>query len=176
MLTKEQKKQQVALGAEDIKKSQNLVFLDFTGVSIEELKKLKTELKKAGAKFKVFKKRLLKLAMKELGVEFDPTQFESQVGTIFTPGDLSSVAAQIYKFHKDTSKTKKNFKILGSYNLSEKSQLNPAEFTAIAKLPGREQLLGMVLGGATGPLRAFMYLVNELAKKSGQSQTVEQKA
>src|SRR3989344_3660391 len=125
MLNKAQKRQQIDLGLAKIKKSRCLVFLDFSGVTMEEVKKLKTGLRKAGATFQVIKKRLLKLAMKEAGFDFDPLQFDLQVGTIFAP----------------------------------------EEFVTIAKLPGREALLGMLVSVLAGPIRAFMYVLQERSKK-----------
>jgi large subunit ribosomal protein L10 len=178
MLTKTQKKQHISTGAEIIKGSQALVFTDFSGVDTASINKLKALLKTTGAKFKVFKKRLLKLAFKDAGIDFDPTQYESQLGTVFSENDLSSVAGTVYKFSKDLAKTKKDFKILGAYDLVDKSYLDATQFTAIAKLPTREILLAQVMSGATGPLRALMYLILELSKKQPatkdtQTQTVE---
>lgn len=161
------------MGKDLIQKSKALVFADFTGVPTGELRRLKTELKKAGANFKVIKKRLLKLALKDVGVEMDPMQFDAQVGTVFAPDEMPSVAAAIYKFSKEMAKAKKDFKILGAYNLEEKSFLDADQFTVIAKLPSREVLLAQLVGVMSSPLRAFMYIVNELSKKS---QTVESKA
>lgn len=165
MLTKAQKKQHIDKSAEMVKGSKTLVFADFTGVDTASVRRLKLEVKKAGAAFKVFKKRLLNITLKEMGVEFNPMQFKSQVGTFFIPEDLSSVAATIHKFAKELAKSKKNFIVLGAYDLANKQAVSVEDFTAIAKLPGREVLLSMVIGGITGPLRAFMYLVGELAKK-----------
>ncbi len=165
MLTKTQKKQHIDKSAEMVKGSKTLVFADFTGVDTASIRRLKIEVKKAGAAFKVFKKRLLNITLKDLGVAFDPLQFKSQVGTFFIPEDLSSVAGAIHKFAKDLAKSKKNFIVLGAYDLVGKQAISAADFTTIAKLPGREVLLSMVIGGVTGPLRAFMYLLSELAKK-----------
>ena len=165
MLNKAQKKQHIDKSAEMVKASKTLVFADFTGVDTASLRRLKIEVKKAGAAFKVFKKRLLNITLKELGVEFNPMQFKSQIGTFFIPEDLSSVAGTIHKFAKELAKAKKNFIVLGAYDLVGKQAVSAADFTVIAKLPGREVLLSMVIGGITGPLRAFMYIVSELAKK-----------
>jgi large subunit ribosomal protein L10 len=166
MKTKAQKAEEIKEAAELLKKNENLVFTDFTGVSFEFLKKLKVQLKKSGATFKVVKKRLLRVAMKEQGIEYDPVQFDAQVGTIFVPKSLSESASIIYKFAKEVAKAKKEFKILGAFDMKEKKALTGEEFTVIAKLPSREVLLGMVLGAITGPLRAFMYLLQELAKRT----------
>ena len=182
MLTKEQKKKHVELGQDLIKKSKTLVFADFTGVDTGSIQRIKTEVRKAGATFKVIKKRLLRLAFKNSGVDVDPLQFAAQVGTFFIPEDLSSVAAPIHKFAKELAKAKKEFKVLGAYDLVNKVVIPVEEFTAIAKLPSRETLLAMVLGAFTGTLRAFMYLVQEISKKPtfaeasvGEAKTVEQK-
>lgn len=190
MLTKEQKKKQVELGQDLLKKSKTLVFADFTGVDTDSIRKLKLEVKKAtsagsgqaGATFKVIKKRLLSISLKNSGIDFDPLQFTAQVGTFFVPEDLSSVAAPIYKFAKDLAKSKKEFKVLGAYDLVAKTPVSAEEFTVVAKLPSREMLLAMVMGAITGPLRAFMYLLNEISKKlafaeasAGEAKTVEQK-
>ncbi len=176
MKTKAQKSEEIKEAGELLSKNANLIFTDFTGVSFEFLKKLKAQLKKSGATFKVVKKRLLKVAMKEQGVEFDPVQFESQLGTIFIPGSLSESASVVYKFAKEVAKEKKSgkagsgfageFKLLGAFDIKEKKFMTAEEFLVIAKLPSREVLLGMVLGGMTGPLRAFMYLLQELAKRT----------
>lgn len=166
MLTKDQKKKQVELGSGLIKKSQSLIFADFSGVDTGSINKLKGALKKTGASFRVMKKRLLKLALKGVGIDLDPSQFEAQVGTVFSDGDLSSVAGAVYKFSKDLAKAKKDFKILGAYDLVDKSYLDLNQFTVIAKLPGREILLAQVMSGITGPLRAFIYILSELSKKT----------
>ena len=165
MLTKTQKKESVSLSAKQIKASKNIVFADFKGVATKDINQLKIELRKANATLKVIKKRLLKIALKETGVEFDPTQFKAPIATIFAPNDLTSVAGPIYKFTKDLAKKKVNFTVVGVYDNEKKVVISDKDFITIAKLPGREALLGLVLGAMTGPLRAFMYIVDQLSKK-----------
>lgn len=182
MLTKEQKRTAVSAGLEKIKTSHNLIFLDFSGIPTADIRKLKTELKKSGAEFKVVKKRLFNIALKEAGVDYDLLQFKSQLGAVMTPGDLSGVAVPIYKTAKELARAKKDLKVLGAYDMEKKAPVSVEEFMVIAKLPSREILLAMVMGAFTGPLRAFMYLLQEIAKKKQSDQsaqatvpTVEQK-
>lgn len=165
MLTKPQKTAQIERIKKLVATSQNLVFADFTGISTKLINKLKKDLKASGATYTVFKKRLMKIAMQGAGIAYDPTEFSAQVGTIAIPGDLSSTAGAIYKFAKEVAKEKKEFKVLGAYDLSLKTAVSVEQFTAIAKLPSREVLLGQVLGAFTAPLRAFMYLLQERGKK-----------
>lgn len=179
MLTKDQKKKQVELGQNLLKKSKTLIFADFTGVDTASVRKLKMDIKKAtatagqaGATFKVIKKRLLKISLKNSGIDFDPLQFTAQVGTFFIPEDLSSIAGVIYKFAKELARSKKDFKVLGAYDLVAKIPVSAEEFTVVAKLPSREMLLAMVMGAITGPLRAFIYILSELSKKTAGSMPV----
>jgi|GEM_PF-445218 len=173
MLTKVQKKEHIEASAKKIKASKNIVFVDFSGVGTADVNVLKTQLRKAGAEFKIVKKRLLKIALKEAGIEFDPSATKASVATVYTPTDLTAVAAPIYKFTKELAKRKIEFKVLGAYDADAKKVLSTAEFTVIAKLPNRETLLAMVMSAMTGPLRAFMYIAGEIAKKKGETPKVE---
>lgn len=166
MLTKAKKKEHVELSSKKIKASKNIVFVDFTKIATPDINALKAELRKVGGEYKVMKKRLLKIALKEAGIEFDPSTTKAPIATVYTPTDLTAVASPIYKFLKDLAKRKIDFKVLGAYDAEAKKMLSAAEFTVIAKLPNRETLLAMVLGAMTGPLRAFMYIASELSKRA----------
>lgn len=166
MLTKDQKRKQIDLGLDKIKASQNLVFVDFHKVSAEDIKRLRKELKGVGADFKLIKKRLLRLVFKEAGLDFDPTQFKAQVGTIFLPEDLSSSAPAIYKFSKALEKAKKgDFKVLGGFNILEKKFIDVNEFNTIANLPSQEVLLAQVVMMLTMPIKQLMFLLQERSKQ-----------
>ncbi len=165
MLTKQEKVIQVKNASTLIKESKNLVFADFTGVGIEAIRRLKKELKKTEAQFRVFKKRLLRIAFKETGIEWDPLSVKSQVGVIFLPQELSSAASAIHAFAKSLVKENIAFKILGGYNAHLKKGFTADEFTVIAKLPSREALLGMLVGVLAGPIRSLLYVLQEQGKK-----------
>ncbi len=157
MLTKAQKKEQVEKGVGELKNSQSLVFADFTGVATSDVRTLKMALKESGAKFKVFKKRLLKIAMKDAGIDVDPTQFDAQVGTVFSPKAIYDVAGGVAKFAKDLLKnTKKEFKILGGYDAKEKKFFDGAQMAIVAKLPPREILLTQIAVMLGMPIKKVM--------------------
>src|SRR5690348_1546310 len=116
MLTKKQKQEHVAMGAKLVSGSKALIFADFTGAPTKEVNRLKGELKKAGATFKVIKKRLLKIALKEAGIGAESLDAKAPVATVFSPSDLTTVAAPVFKFAKELAKQKIEFKILGAYD------------------------------------------------------------
>ena len=73
---------------------------------------------------------------------------------------------RIHKLAKEFAKAKKNFQVLGGYDVDLRGVITADQFTMIAKLPSREVLLGQVVGVMSGPIRAFMYIVDQLSKKT----------
>ncbi len=121
MKSKIQKQKEMEVAEKLLKESQNLIFVDFSGATMVDLKNLRSDLKKQKDNFKVIKKRLLKIVLQKLGIEFDPTQFDAQMGTIFvTHKDIVGAANAVYKLFKEKEKAKTEFKILGGYDLENK--------------------------------------------------------
>lgn len=162
MKTKQQKIEQVEGGQELLKQSQLLLFTDFTGTGVEDMKNLRKTLREMGAKFKVIKKRLLRIVFEKMGVDFNPEQFDSQVGTIFTQKDIYEIISPVYKFGRE--KEKQGFKILGAYDLAEKKFIDAETVVKIGKLPSREILLSQLVGVLSAPMRMLAYILSEKSK------------
>ena len=159
--TKAEKSKVIEKNNADIKSATNLIFTDFGGTKTADIRNLRLTLKGFNSRMEVIKKRLLKIILKEKGVDFDPKQFGGQVGTIFVRGEISEVASPVYKF----SKSNENFKILGGIDLVKGENIEGEYLKRIGQLPGREVLLAQVLGGMVAPLRAFMWIIQERSKK-----------
>jgi ribosomal protein L10 len=158
MKNKQQKIQELKTSEELFKKSQSLVFVDFGKVSTKNLNSIKTKLKNINARFKVVKKRLLKIIFQQNNIEFDPVSvFESQAGTVFIPTDIYSAAGPVYKSFAGV-------KILGAYDLDKKQFWEANLFKKIALLPSREVLLSQFVGVLAAPIKMFLYLLNEKSK------------
>ena len=167
MLTKAEKKEAIALGEEIIDKSKNILFADFTSVPTAEVRKLRILMRETGGTFTVIKKRLLRIALKNKGIDFDPwAKFERQAGMIASPLDIFEIAGKIYALVKEIAKAKKDLKIVGGVNLVTKKEITPAEFTTIAKLPSREALLTQIAFMLTMPIKKVMMALNERAKQT----------
>lgn len=155
MLTKQQKTEQVEKGQELLKGSRSLIFVDFSGTSVEKLKALRRKLRETGAKFKIIKKRLMRIAFEKQGIDFNPEQFESQLGTVFADKNISEIAGPVYK---------SEIQILGGYDLAQKNFMDAEKVKFIGKLPSREILLGQLVGMLAAPLKMFMRVLNEKSK------------
>lgn len=166
MLTKQQKIKQVEEGQNFIKESQVVVFTDFSGASVEDVKKLRKALREVGAKFRVIKKKLMRIVFEKSGLDFNPEQFDSQLGTIFANKDISEIASPVYKFSKALEIEKKEFKILGAFDLLTKSFIDGDTVKKIGSLPPREVLLGQFVFMLTMPIKKLMFVLNEKGRVS----------
>ena len=162
MKTKDQKKVIIAETQDLIKNSKNMVFVNFTGTGVEDIKELKKTLRPLGSTVRVVNKKLLRVSLEKAGVAFDPEQFETQLATIFSSADISDVAGPIYKFFK--SKEKKGFDIYGAYDMEGKKFMDAAMTKQVGQLPSREVLLSQVVGVLAAPISMLLYILTERGK------------
>ncbi|MBI2013028.1 MAG: 50S ribosomal protein L10 [Candidatus Colwellbacteria bacterium] len=162
MITKEKKIQLIEEGKGELSSAKVLLFADFEGSKVEELRELRRALKVIGARFRVLKKRLLRIVLQEKGIDFDPLKFEGQVGTIFSNSEISEVVQPVYKFSKDHP----SFKLIGGLNVEKKEEVPFETIKMIGSLPSREILLAQLMGAMTAPLRGLIYILQEKSERS----------
>lgn len=165
MLTKDQKKKAIARGEDTIGTSAHILFADFTAIPTADIIKLRILMRELGGNFTVMKKRLLRIALKNKGIHFDPTRFERQAGMIAAPKKLYDVAGKINALVKDLAKAKKELKILGGIDLETKQEITAQDFLKIAQLPTREALLTQIAFMLTMPIKKVMVALHEQAKQ-----------
>jgi large subunit ribosomal protein L10 len=119
----------------------------------------------------VAKKTLMQIAAKEAGLpEIEDKNLPGPVACVFSGEDSLAGAQEIWNFGKDH----KAVKIVGA--IFEGKILSQTDAVALAKIPGRQALLGMFAGMIRSPLTSFASMcasplsgfaraVNELAKK-----------
>jgi large subunit ribosomal protein L10 len=172
MKTKSQKTEELAHAKTLLDKSQALIFTDFTKVTAENMRRFRRELEKAGAHFLVIKKRLLGILLKERGIAADLKQFKVSVGTIFSEGGIDKVAGPAFNFFSKLEVPEGGDKqmwvkhILSGQDLAKAAPLDAAQVVYIGKLPPREVLLAQLLGTMAGPIRSFLYLLDQKSKQT----------
>ena len=149
MLSKVEKHRVVEGLAERFKRQKTAIFSDFGGVSVAKISALRRLLKKSDAEYKVAKKTLFDRALEAAGLEVRTKDLKGEIGTAFGYGDEIAPAKILSKFGKENE----TFKILGGI-LSGRI-LADKEVLALARLPGREQLLAQLAGTLISPLRGL---------------------
>lgn len=154
MQTRDQKKQIVKDLAEKIKNSKAVVFSDYKGLAVKDMTSLRKELRAQGIDFKVIKKTLMNLALKDAGMEVDVRKMEGQIALAVSSGDEVAAAKIIAK----AAKANENLKIVSG--ILGKNVLSKEEVVALSKLPSKEELLAKMVGSLNAPVSGF---VNVLA-------------
>jgi len=116
------------------------VITDFKGMTVEELTNLRVSLRNAGGEYLVVKNTLARIALTDGTHNAIKDKFHDNCGVAFGFDDPVAVAKALSDFAKQS----KLFE-LRCASLDGKA-MDAAQIDALAKLPGREQLLGQLLG------------------------------
>jgi len=151
-ITKKQKQEILQDLKEKIKEQKTIIFVDFKGLKVKDVFDFRRKLRKADSLFKVSKKTLFRIALKDLDSALPDKidKMEGQIGLIFGFKDEISAAKVAYNF----AKTKENLKILGGF--FEGKIIDKEMVAELAQIPGREELLGRLVGGIAAPITNFV--------------------
>jgi len=149
-LTKEKKESIVKDIESKIEKQKSIVFMDFSGVKVKDLSALRNNLRKAKNELRVAKKTLMSIAFKNKKLDINAKEMTGEIGLVFGYEDEISGAKLVNQF----SKVNPNAKIVGGY--IENRFYGADDMTRIAELPGKEQLIGNLLGTLNAPTSNFV--------------------
>ncbi len=153
MLTRKQKEELVKDLVVKIRDSKAIVFSDYTGTTVSDMKKLRDKLRESGASYKVAKKKLLELAFREAGIKVDVKNMQGQIGMAIGREDEVSAAKILSRFSKEN----KNFKIL--QGILENKVISDKEVMALAALPSKKELLAKLVGSFNAPVSGFVNIL-----------------
>jgi len=122
-----------------LEKAQGTFLVDYQGLNVEVLSRLRKELKKVDAEFQVVKNRLLNLASQETDTALLKDHLRGPSAIAITYDDVVAVAKIVVNFDKDFE----FFKIKAA-QISGKV-INAAAVERLARLPGRDVLLAQAL-------------------------------
>lgn len=148
---------------EDLKdtfgKAKGLFTTDFRGLTVEEVTKLRFELKKADTDLKVVKNRLALRALEGQDVPEFKKQFDYMTAVAISRKDPSASAKALTKFAKDNDK----LKLKGA--LLEGKVVSLADIKALAQLPSKQELLAKLLGTLVAVPTGFVRVLNGVPAK-----------
>lgn len=116
-----------------------VILTDYRGLSVEEMTRLRRQLREANVEYRVVKNTLMRLASKETGLEAISDLFVGPTAMAVSDDDPLAPARVISGFSKEIPL----LEIRGG--LVEGRVVGPHEIEGMAKLPGREVLLGNLL-------------------------------
>lgn len=154
MLTRKQKQELIEKLSEKLKIAKSVVFADYKGLKVAQLKELRRKLKESQGELKVAKKTLIDLALNDTDIkDASSKKMDGQIALVFSFDDEISAAKILHEY----SKRNESLKILGA--ILEGKFLNKAEAIALAKIPPKEQLLAKLVGAISAPLQNFALIL-----------------
>jgi large subunit ribosomal protein L10 len=155
-MTRTQKSEIIDSLTNEFKAANAVVMCDYKGLTVSALEGLRKIAREKDVKVQVVKNTLATIALKNAdmsGVEIKDTN-------IFVWGEDAIAAAKtVAQFNKDNE----IFVIKNAYIDGEAA--DAAKVEAFSKLPGREELLGMLASVWMGPVRNFTIGLNALREK-----------
>jgi large subunit ribosomal protein L10 len=146
--------------AETFRDVETAIYVDFTGVGAEETYALRKLFHEKDITLRVVKTSIARLALRELGAEIADDTFAGSVGLAYG-GDPIHVAKTLMEHRKKHRGSK--LKIKGGF--LEHKNIAPEEVAALSKLPGRQEMLGIVAGTFAAPITGFVNVQAGIIRK-----------
>ena len=157
---------------DELDSSTSVIVTHYSGLTVNESEELRSEMRDNGAKFKVTKNRLTKLALEQ-------TQFKDLADLFTGPTAIAYSDDPVAPAKVAVSFEKKleNFKIIGGGYVGEKIDLEKINF--LATLPSMDELRGKILGIISAPAQKIALIMKEPAGQiarlvSAQSKSLEE--
>ena len=152
------KKEAVAEIKGQFSDSENVLLVDYRGLSVKDISALRRKISEADGRFVVYKNTLVEIAMCELALPGLGNLLEGPSAFIFTGEDPVAAAKTL----KDFSKDHVALELKGG--LVQNQVLDSDALAALAALPTREELLAKLLGTLQNPCRGFVYVISGPAR------------
>lgn len=134
--------EQVTLLQEKLSRAKSAVIVDFAKTTVNDQTKLRGSLREANGEMFVTKNTLIDIAIGKGKVK---ESLEGMNAIIFSFQDEVAAIKKLFEFHKDTEKLNIKQGIMGDQVLSAK------EVEALSKLPGKQELISMLISRLNGP-------------------------
>ncbi len=161
-MTRQHKEEVVGYLTDEFKNANAILVCGFSALSVSDIETARALANEAGTKVQVVKNTLASIALKDAGLE----QLELKEANILVWGDDQVSVCKVAD--KAATDFKDKFVIKSGLFEGKIADLNT--ISSIAKLPSKDELIGMLLSVWTAPARNFVTGLDNLrAKKEEES-------
>ena len=139
--------------------AQTAVVLNYSGVTVEQDTKLRKAMREAGITYKVYKNTMMKRAFVGTDYEALNASLEGPNAIAVSKTDATAPARLVASFAKDIP----NLEMVAGVVEGQFYDANGMK--AISQIPGREVLLGKLLGSMQSPIANFARVIKQIAEK-----------
>ena len=142
--------------AEQFKTDKLILLVDYRGINVEQVTKLRSDLRNANASYKVIKNNIVKRALNLNGENGLDSLLEGPTAVVTSKEDYLEASKIIYKFSKDND----FYKIKGG--IIEGKVMTAEEIITLAKLPSRQELLAKLAGALLGNITKLAVALDQV--------------
>lgn len=144
--------------ADKLSRAKCVAFVDYKGLTVAETYNLRQDMRKEGVEFKVYKNRLVKIALQKAKIDFNyPLENTLALAISYTD---EVAPARILKAAADKLK-----KTELKYGILDGKAMGTEEVKALASIPSKEVLISKLLYCIKSPLTKLALACSEIAKK-----------
>lgn len=141
-----------------IEKTDKFLFADYRGLSVGEITSLRVELREMETEFHVVKNAVAKIAFRELKQDGVEHIFAGPTAMAYCYGDVGPAAKLMFKVAKKSSLEVKAGLVSGEI-------YDSGGVKALSELPGRLELIQMLMGTMQAPLVNLLHALDGVSTK-----------
>ena len=153
-MKRSEKKEFVQKLKDELDSSSSVIVAHYSGLTVAESQELRSEMRHNGAKFKVTKNRLTKLALEQTKFKDLKDLFTGPTAIAYSDDPVAPA-----KVSSNFAKKLENFKIIGGGYDGEKIDIEKINF--LATLPSMDELRGKIVGLISAPAQKVASLMKE---------------
>jgi large subunit ribosomal protein L10 len=158
IMLKVEKEQTVDVLKDKLTSAKSIFLTDFRGLNVEEMTRLRRELKRGRAEYKITKNTLIRMAAQKSGFEVILDYLIGPTGLVFSYEDPVSPAKVLHEIQKRVEKPK--IKAIWM----EGKLLEEDFLKKLATLPPKEVILTQILFGLNSPLTGLVGTLNGILR------------
>ncbi|MDR3304365.1 MAG: 50S ribosomal protein L10 [Treponema sp.] len=141
---------------EEFGKSKDFIFADYRGLTVEQITNLRNQIRGKAASFKVVKNNFARIAFEQLSAPDVSMHLTGPTAIAIAPSDSNEIAKTLLAFAKETPALHIKGALIGN------TVYNEPQTEAFSKLPGKQELLSMLLSVMNGPSRNLVGALNDI--------------
>ncbi|MFA4858002.1 MAG: 50S ribosomal protein L10 [Candidatus Margulisiibacteriota bacterium] len=136
-----------------------IVVTDYKGMTVAQISELRKKLRAGQVEYKVVKNTLLVKALQALKIDGLDAQVIGPIAVAFAKEDPIAPAKILTAYFDEAEKPQIKCGVV------ESKLLDAKDIAELAKLPSREELIAMVVGGLKSPLSGLVMVLSGLPRK-----------
>jgi len=141
---------------ESLSAAPDFIFTDYRGLTVEQITNLRKQLRAKDTAYTVVKNNFARIAFQQMETPDVSSYLVGPTAVAITPRDPNEVAKIFYDFLKEVPALKVKGALIGG------TVYNPAQTEAFSKLPGRLELISMLMSVMNGPARNLAAALNDV--------------